>query len=146
MLKQLRKKKPPTIKFDAPVVEQITCAACSHVRKQSDHCPDWQCPGCGKAYSKVNSTPEAVKQQRREERQREQRESEEAKQGEIHKNAILSGIIVGATTFSQGIARSVSSCANPSVKTYVAGNPILQIVGAAIIVTSLIYAGYRFLN
>lgn len=146
MLKQVRKKKQPAIKFDAPVNGQIACGACRYVRTQSDKCPDWQCPGCGKAYSKVNTTPEAVRQQQREERKRQQREAAEAKQGEMHKNVIISGILVGATTFFQGLARAVGSCANPSVKTYLAANPILQIAGVTIIVATLIYAGYRFIN
>ena len=32
------------------------CPKCSYARKQSDTCPDWQCPECQVAYSKVGDS------------------------------------------------------------------------------------------
>ena len=63
----------------------------------------------------------------------------------MQKNVISAGLIIGATTFSQGLARTVSSCAQPLVKTAVAANPLLQVAGLAIIAASLAYAVYKFL-
>lgn len=35
----------------------VICEACGYPRQSSDQCPDWQCPSCGKAYSKTSHDP-----------------------------------------------------------------------------------------
>jgi hypothetical protein len=32
---------------------EIVCQACGYRRKSSDQAPDWECPACGKAYTKT---------------------------------------------------------------------------------------------
>jgi glutaredoxin len=38
----------------------VTCPKCRYVRQISDAAPDWQCPGCGVAYAKANTVPDAA--------------------------------------------------------------------------------------
>lgn len=144
MLQSLKKKKHAKVKFDEPLTDQIVCGACKHVRQPTACCPEWQCPGCGKAYNKTRSTPEAIKQQRRKARERQKQYEEESKQKETDKNIVATGLTAGATTFGLGLSRTVSSCAQPLVKTVVAANPVLQIIGVALVVASLAYAWHRF--
>ena len=144
MLKQIRKTSEPKIEIGKSVTGEITCGACNHVRKPTDTGPDWQCPGCRKAYSKTSSTPESIKQQRREARQRERQAKEERKQDEMQKGVITAGLTGGAMTFKLGLGRMVSSCAQPLVKTVVAANPALQVLGIAIVLATLIYTGYKY--
>lgn len=35
------------------------CPKCSYVRKETDTCPDWQCPSCSVAYHKVSANGSA---------------------------------------------------------------------------------------
>lgn len=144
MLQSLKKKKQAKVRFDEPVTDQIVCGACRHVREPTASCPDWQCPGCGKAYNKTRSTPEAVKQQRREARERRKQVEEESEQKERDKQIATTGIVAGVVTFNLGLARTVSSCAQPLVKTFVAANPVLQVIGVALVVASLAYAWNKF--
>jgi hypothetical protein len=130
MLQHINKKKPPKLKFDAPVTGQTACGACSYVRKPADTCPDWQCPGCGKAYSKVNAQKDEHHLSQAELRRKntEYLQSKPALSGEEATHPAVTGIGIGIATFLHGIG---TACA--------AANPVVQIAGIAIVLGSLIY-------
>ena len=143
MLQTLKKKKTASAIKPAPASEAIVCGACNHVRKETDRNPEWQCPGCGKAYAKVGPIPEAEQQRRREASRQNQKKSAERHKSELLRNDVFTGLLIGASTFYSGLARTVASCAQPAVKTLVPANPLMQFVGAAIVVGTLIYMGYQ---
>ena len=134
MLKQIEKNKVTAPVFE-PVAETVTCGGCGHVREPHAKCPDWQCPGCGKAYHKVAAIDEELKTQQ-ELRRMNQQYLEKKRRGESHlqglkeefEHTALKGIGAGLLTFLSGVG---SAC--------VAANPVVQAVGLAIIVGSAIY-------
>lgn len=140
MLKPIEKQKkvtPPV--FEQPA-EAVTCGGCGHVREQDASCPDWQCPGCGKAYHKVEAQPEELMSQQ-ELRRMNQRYLEKKRRGESHlqtlqeefENPALKGIGAGLLTFLSGVG---SAC--------VAANPVIQAIGIIVIVGSAIYGLSHF--
>jgi uncharacterized membrane protein YhaH (DUF805 family) len=40
--------------------EAVICPKCQYTRTAADQCPQWQCPGCGVAYSKATAPSAAV--------------------------------------------------------------------------------------
>ena len=141
MLQHIDKKKRPKIKFNEPLSAQTVCGACNHVRKPTDTCPDWQCPGCGKAYSKVDKQVDDELLSRSELRQKNHqylsKKSAAEKQSGLSTEAIehpaLTGIGLGILTFLKGVG---SAC--------VAANPLTQILGIVIVLGSIVYGLSQF--
>jgi len=141
MLLPIGKKKRPQIKIDTPVTAQTVCGACNHVRQATASCPDWQCPGCGKAYRKVDTRADAEPVPRFELRRKNHeylhRKRAAGKQSMLPAEAVeqpaLTGIGVGILAFLKGAG---SAC--------VAASPLLQIAGIVIVLGSIIYGLSRF--
>lgn len=141
MLQHTDKKKRPKIKFDRPPSAQTVCGACNHVRKPGASCPDWQCPGCGKAYRKVDKQGDEELLSRSELRRKNHeylnKKSAAEKQSGLSSDAIehpaLTGIGVGILTFLKGVG---SAC--------VAANPLTQILGIVIVLGSIAYGLSQF--
>ena len=148
MLKQARKKK---VKYSLPEspAEQIVCGACNHVREETATNPKWQCPGCGVAYNKVNQKPEEKRYTQEELKKKNREYLENEQQGllsdeEVSQHAVSSGLSIGGLTFWAGTARTVTSCAG--LKKFVPANPVLMVVGAAIILGTLAYAYFKYMK
>ena len=143
MLQRIGKKKPPKIKFDTPLAAQTVCGACNHVRKPTDTCPDWQCPGCGKAYSKVDMQADNEVLSRSELRQKNLEylhkkrvaEKQSMLSAETVEHPALTGIGVGILAFLKGAG---SACA--------AANPLVQIAGIVILLGSIVYGLSQFFS
>jgi hypothetical protein len=141
MLQHIDKKKRSKIKLDAPITAQTVCGACNHLRKATDTCPNWQCPGCGKAYSKVDTQadnkPVSRSELRRKNREYLHRKRAAEKQSMLPAEAVehpaLTGIGIGILTFLKGVG---SAC--------VAANPLTQILGIVIVLGSIVYGLSQF--
>lgn len=148
MLKRIKKDKAKTYRVAEPAAEAIVCGACSHVRQPTDTSPDWQCPGCGAAYNKVNRHPEAElfsQQDLRRQNQAYLKKREKAKRGLVRDEAgdtvVATGLGIGSLTFIKGMGKAASAC----VKVATPANPLLLAVGGLIIAGTLIYAAFKYL-
>lgn len=152
MLKQLKRKKPPTIKPPEASAESVTCGACGEVREAGATSPEWQCPCCGKAYAKVDAMDEAEKvsqeelrrlnRQYLERKKRAQRSLLASEQSGQVNDHIKTGLLTGGLLSCSGMSKVVGTC----VKTMVPANPVLQIAGAVIIAGTLLYAAMKYLG
>ena len=152
MLKQLKRKNPPTVKPPETGAESITCGACGEVREPGATSPEWQCSCCGKAYAKVNAENEAEKvsqeELRRLNRQYLKRKKRaerpvlsSSQSGQVNEH-IQTGLLTGGFLSFTGMSKVVGTC----VKTVVPANPVLQIAGAVIIAGTLLYAAMKYLG
>lgn len=153
MLQGIKKKKPKKIIVDDTQEVSVVCGACSHQRQPSDTAPEWQCPGCGAAYVKVNpqlcgDDSETNKLSQQELRKKNlsylnQRKKESTRtQSDTEETLITTGLSIGALTFIKGLGKAASAC----VKVAVPASPVVQAIGVMIIVGTLIYAAIRFLG
>ncbi len=137
MLKSLKRKKPQTIKLPEADGETITCGGCGHLREADANNPEWQCPCCGKAYAKVNAEDEVEEIPRAELRRLNQQYLKRKKRaegvalmrGETDHPAV-SGVGLGVATYLSGLG---SAC------TAAVGNPIVQGIGIAIVLGSIVW-------
>ena len=137
MLKQQRKKQvKPTIPSETDS-EAVTCGACGHKRAQTAGLPEWQCPCCGTAYAGVNAEDEVERLSRQELRRLNQQYLERKKRAEKasltsleNDHPAIGGIGLGLATYLSGLG---SAC------TAAVGNPIVQGVGIAIILGSIVW-------
>jgi ribosomal protein L37AE/L43A len=149
LLKQARKKNAAKYSLPKTSAEQIVCGACNHVREETAANPDWQCPGCGAAYSKVNPEHHAEKRYSQQELGAKNREYlQKKREGNVEDsesmegNIAAAGLTIGSLALTKGMARVVTSCAG--LKTFVPANPVLQAVGAAILLGTVAYAIYKY--
>lgn len=119
------------------------CGACGHLRQETEVAPEWQCPRCKSAYNKVEAGYIAQKKTRRLMRRKEEKKREESKV-EIGNKIDLStmGAIAGILTLTQGMEKVCKSCMKACVPS--AGNPLLMVIGGAILVASLAYLAWNY--
>jgi hypothetical protein len=111
------------------------------VRKETDTCPDWQCPGCGAAYNKVKVQPDNKRMSCEELHRRDVEDLQKMRERKrqigllrsIKEHPVLSGISLGVMTFANGIGTACS-----------AANPLLKIAGIVILVGSIVYGLSQF--
>jgi uncharacterized Zn finger protein (UPF0148 family) len=140
MFKQI--KKPGKTKPGVVIVadEQITCGACGHVRQESDHNPEWQCPNCEVAYAKVKVKVE--KKHSKQELRARNREYLRAKSTTNEQSTVkddipgwMNGVLVGIGAMITGVG---SACA--------AANPVVLGAGALVVVGSIAYALFKIFS
>ena len=123
----------------------ISCGACGHVREHETSCPDWQCPGCGSAYNKVN-TPEEEPLSQPELRHLNQEYLARKKQeNSLLRSAYMAEREYPATTgFITGLKillkSSAFTCAGAAVLPYIKAAGIIIMIGA------LAYGTWKFLQ
>ncbi|WNO08479.1 hypothetical protein [Teredinibacter sp. KSP-S5-2] len=133
LLKKKTKHKP---KNPPKKKDETTCQACGYQRKDSDTNPLWQCPGCERAYSKVNRevySQEEVKAKNRKYREREAEEKKTAEVEEKVKEHRANSLLAGATG-CLAILHGVSNTCRGLVF-----NPVALTIGGVIILGALIY-------
>lgn len=115
--------------------EQIKCAACGHVRQETDHAPEWQCPCCHVAYAKVTQEYKKAEQQK-------YRESVKAREEAaiVHQQKQrlgMAGLYAGMFSIISGLG---SACNGFS------SNPVFKVVGGVIVATSLAYLALNYFS
>ena len=140
MLKHDQREKPARIDFSS-LQEAVTCSACDYTRQESDRCPDWQCPGCGKAYAKVNAPHEEIRLSKTElrlknheflEKKKREEKIERFSKGETPAHA---GLGVGLFTMLKGLG---TAC--------LVANPSTIAIGAILAVASIGWGIYSFFS
>jgi uncharacterized Zn finger protein (UPF0148 family) len=136
-IKKPRKTKPGVMIF---ADEQITCGACGHVRHESDHNPEWQCPNCKAAYAKVKV--KAEKKYSKQELSARNREYLKTKSTTSEQSSVeddipgwMSGVMVGIGAMISGVG---SACA--------AANPVVLGAGALVVVGSVAYTLFKIFS
>lgn len=133
-------KKPETKKATAAITsdKQINCGHCDYARKASDANPDWQCPCCGSAYSKVNKKLEEknLARQKLREKNRKFLNDKKNELDQVHVKGEMphwmKAAMGGVLTVLQGVGTACT-----------AANPLILALGAAIIFGSAAYGLYQ---
>lgn len=138
MLKELpRKKESPQL---ISAYKGVVCGGCKYERKKTDLNPEWQCPCCESAYSKVNVSSEdkqrilAIKNAKYRDKNSDKKIAEMKKSKQI--SASVMGT-VGVIAFLQGLgANCACNCIN--LYTKASSNPWILAIGGVILVGALV--------
>lgn len=134
MFEKLQREKTATVRIPTAIEAPVACAACDYVRKASDRNPAWECPGCGKAYARVEAANAAAKSFSQEKFDAGIRRESRQKDKQLLQGG--AGVMAGIATFVSGMA---SSCTGS------ASNPWVQAVGVAIVVAAVGYGVAKYL-
>ena len=144
MLKSLEKKRQPA-GVSETATDAIRCGACGHVREPETSCPDWQCPGCGSAYNKVNAPREELLSQQDLRRLNQEYLVRKKQENSLLRTAYMAEREYPATTgFITGLKillkSSAFTCAGAAVL------PYIKAAGIIIMIASLAYGTWKFLQ
>lgn len=143
MFEQLKTKKKtiqPVTKSQ-PIVDASrigkTCPKCHYTRKENEQAPTWQCPNCQIAYNKFNAATGKLKKSLSTAINKVSSIAIKQKLKSLEIKATIISL-PGFFTFLAGMSSEMCTC-DGVVQAAKAANPILLLIGGALVIFSAVY-------